>query len=100
MLTSRDFVPWRFSDAGRRSAWMVSSSRRPKTCTLPDSCTAKERVAETFTLHQEWTVARVAFGSFDSRTDIDLGCAVGIAGKAHLVTAQFSESAQPPRADF
>src|SRR6266849_516285 len=36
MLTSRDFVPWRFSDAGRRSAWMVSSSRRPKTCTQAD----------------------------------------------------------------
>jgi hypothetical protein len=31
--TSRDFVPWRFSDAGRRSAWIASSSRRPKTCT-------------------------------------------------------------------
>jgi len=29
--TSRDFVPWRFLDAGRQSAWMVSSSRRPKT---------------------------------------------------------------------
>ena len=29
----RDFVPWRFSDAGRRSAWMASSCRRPKTCT-------------------------------------------------------------------
>ena len=28
--TSRDFVPWRFSDAGRRSAWIASSSRRPK----------------------------------------------------------------------
>src|SRR5882762_6488178 len=31
--TSRDFVPWRFSDAGRRSAWIASSCRRPKTCT-------------------------------------------------------------------
>ena len=28
--TSRDFVPWRFSDAGRHSAWMASSSRRPR----------------------------------------------------------------------
>jgi hypothetical protein len=34
--TSRDFVPWRFSDAGRRSAWIASSSRRPKTCTISD----------------------------------------------------------------
>src|SRR5229473_5127820 len=36
--TSRDFVPWRFSDAGRRSAWIASSCRHPKTYTLPDSC--------------------------------------------------------------
>jgi hypothetical protein len=31
--TSRDFVHWRFSDAGRRSAWIASSCRRPKTYT-------------------------------------------------------------------
>jgi hypothetical protein len=31
--TSRDFVPWRFSDAGRRCPGIASSSRRPKTCT-------------------------------------------------------------------
>ena len=29
--THRDFVPWRFSDAGRSSPWMVPSCRRPKT---------------------------------------------------------------------
>ena len=29
--TSRDFVPWRFSDAGRRTAWIASSCRHPKT---------------------------------------------------------------------
>ncbi len=34
--TSRDFVPWRFSDAGRRSAWIASSCRHPKTCTIGD----------------------------------------------------------------
>src|SRR6267378_1081622 len=34
--TSRDFVPWRFSDAGRRSAWIASSCRRPKTYTMAD----------------------------------------------------------------
>jgi hypothetical protein len=28
--TSRDFVPWRFSDAAGRSAWMASSCRRPR----------------------------------------------------------------------
>jgi hypothetical protein len=33
---SHDFVPWRFSDAGRRSAWIASSCRHPKTCTKPD----------------------------------------------------------------
>ena len=34
--TSRDFVPWRFSDAGRRSAWIASSCRHPKPYTLTD----------------------------------------------------------------
>jgi hypothetical protein len=38
--TARDFVPWRFLVAGRFSVWSVSSSRRPKTCTIPDSCAA------------------------------------------------------------
>src|ERR1700686_5350583 len=38
--TSRDFVPWRFSDAGRHSSWIASSCRHPKTCTQPDSCAA------------------------------------------------------------
>src|SRR5712671_4441698 len=37
--TSRDFVPWRFSDAGRRSEWIASLCRRPKTCTETASCT-------------------------------------------------------------
>ena len=31
--TFRDFVPWRFLDAGRNTAWVASTSRRPKTCT-------------------------------------------------------------------
>jgi hypothetical protein len=31
--TSRDFVPWRFLDAGRHRAWKGPSCRRPKTCT-------------------------------------------------------------------
>jgi hypothetical protein len=26
-------VPWRFSDAGRWSAWIIPPSRHPKTCT-------------------------------------------------------------------
>jgi hypothetical protein len=32
-LPSRDFVPWRFSNAGRPRVWRVWSRRRPKTCT-------------------------------------------------------------------
>jgi hypothetical protein len=34
---SRDFVPWRFSDAGRRTVWLARPCRRPKTCTGADS---------------------------------------------------------------
>ena len=34
--TIRDFVPWRFSDAGGRSAWIIFAFRRPKTCTSPE----------------------------------------------------------------
>jgi hypothetical protein len=29
--TPRDFVPWRFSDAGRISVWLAQHCRRPKT---------------------------------------------------------------------
>ena len=43
--TARDFVPWRFLVAGRFSAWSVSSSRRPKTCTGTDSCAATKTSA-------------------------------------------------------
>jgi hypothetical protein len=32
--TFRDFVPWRFSDAGRPSRWRLCHRRRPKTCTI------------------------------------------------------------------
>jgi hypothetical protein len=38
--TSRDFVPWRFLDAGQLSARVFHCCRRPKTSTLPDSCIA------------------------------------------------------------
>jgi hypothetical protein len=40
----RDFVPWRFSDADRLGAWMVPSSRRPKTCTGTDIGLFRARV--------------------------------------------------------
>jgi hypothetical protein len=40
--THRDFVPWRFSDAGCQSAWLASWCRRPKTCTQPASRAAKK----------------------------------------------------------
>jgi len=39
----RDFVPWRFLDAGRRSAWIASSCRHPKTCTICDISHEPER---------------------------------------------------------
>ena len=39
----RDFVPWRFLDAGRRSAWIASLCRHPKTCTIPDVRTTSRR---------------------------------------------------------
>jgi len=39
--TSRDFVPWRFSDAARRRAWLGASCRRSRTCTSPDSLRSK-----------------------------------------------------------
>jgi hypothetical protein len=32
-VPSRDFVPWRFSDAGHRSAQLDRRRRHPKTCT-------------------------------------------------------------------
>jgi hypothetical protein len=35
----RDFVPWRFSAAGSRSAWLDRRCRRPKTCTFADGAT-------------------------------------------------------------
>jgi hypothetical protein len=35
VLTPRDFVPWRFSDAGLRACGRPCHSRRPKTCTTP-----------------------------------------------------------------
>jgi hypothetical protein len=38
--TARDFVPWRFLDASQLSARVFRDCRRPKTCTLADSCTA------------------------------------------------------------
>src|SRR5215216_300052 len=41
-------MPWRFSDAGRLSAWMVSLSRRPRnlhTRSVCKSCTSDNRIA-------------------------------------------------------
>src|ERR1700688_1618814 len=37
----RDFLPWRFSDAGRHSARIVSAFQRPKTCTQSDIDSSK-----------------------------------------------------------
>src|SRR5450631_3504418 len=38
--TLRDFVPWRFLDAGQLSARLFRYCRHPKTCTTADSCAA------------------------------------------------------------
>ena len=43
-FTHRDFVPWRFSDAGRQSVRIGSSRRRPKTCTSADHCGAAKSI--------------------------------------------------------
>ena len=44
-IPSRDFVPWRFSDAGCPSVWMASLSRRPRNLHIRRQRTAKERNA-------------------------------------------------------
>ncbi|HEX7499640.1 MAG TPA: hypothetical protein VF524_04965, partial [Polyangia bacterium] len=41
--TPRDFLPWRFSDAGSPSVGMASACRHPKTCTGTDSCAMVSR---------------------------------------------------------
>ena len=38
--TPRDFVPWRFLDAGSLPLWRARNCRRPKTCTIPDIAAA------------------------------------------------------------
>ena len=58
--TSRDFVPWRFSDAGHQSAWLDRRCRRPKTCTKPDYCTAANSVPN------GWSWARPQFSAAGS----------------------------------
>jgi hypothetical protein len=40
------------------------------------------------------------FSSFDFRAGIDVGRAVRVADKTHLITAQLGKAAQPPRAHF
>ena len=45
-LTSRDFVPWRFSDAGRPSVSRACHCWRPKTRTQPDFCAAQTGTRE------------------------------------------------------
>jgi hypothetical protein len=46
-ISRRDFVPWRFSDAGRRSAWLDRCCRRPKTCTRAVVSRCSKYVAKT-----------------------------------------------------
>jgi hypothetical protein len=76
--TARDFVPWRFLVAGRFSASSVSSSRRPKTCTRPDSCSAAKLAL--VTLKRSATMVRfrktgefAPFKTWKSDTVVDQG---------------------------
>src|SRR5882757_1552426 len=68
--TSRDFVPWRFSGAGRRSAWIASSCRHPKTCTTTDSCKRRKQQIPA-RLQSGWAqnLACWAISSIGSRTE-------------------------------
>jgi hypothetical protein len=52
---SRDFVPWRFSDAGARARQWFRAFRRPKTCTTPDSAVSRGVLVHepTFTTQKE-----------------------------------------------
>src|SRR6202047_1168844 len=49
-LQRRDFVPWRFSDAGRHSSWIASSCRHPKTCTIGEAVIILTRSLKQFRL--------------------------------------------------
>ena len=49
--TSRDFVPWRFLDAGRLSPRRLSLFRRPKTCTVAE---ARRRIGLGGRLPEAW----------------------------------------------
>jgi hypothetical protein len=54
---SRDFVPWRFSDAGRRSARLDRCCRRPKTCTAADIVRCSKKSSLTRSLRRRWRAA-------------------------------------------
>ena len=45
--TSRDFVPWRFSDASCRRAWIAFSSRRPRNLNSLRHGSSGPRLAQT-----------------------------------------------------
>ena len=67
--TSRDFVPWRFLDAGRHSAWIASSCRHPKTCTQADIIADRRRVSKVPT-HKNRSLQRLGACSAGS---VDIG---------------------------
>ena len=59
--TPRDFVPWRFLDAGSLPLWRARNCRRPKTSTIPDIAAAIERV-ESFRPVWFWLAASASIG--------------------------------------
>jgi hypothetical protein len=67
--TSRDFVPWRFSDAGHTSAWWVSSRRRPRNLHKKRSCNIRDYV-EVYLRHTKWRDVAGTALQFDSDLQI------------------------------
>jgi hypothetical protein len=63
--TARDFVPWRFSDAGHQSASIAHHSGVRETCTRADinRCTNRHRTAETFGQILSWLLETVRLRS-------------------------------------
>jgi hypothetical protein len=62
--TSRDFVPWRFLDAGRHSVWKGSSCRRPKTCTNSDITENIRQRIETAPVCWAWVANLILLHNF------------------------------------
>jgi hypothetical protein len=86
--TFRDFVPWRFSDAGRPSRWRLCHRRRPKTCTNTDIIPLKAR-SDDRPLSPPWRAGHQRVVSFRVEPNIAAvaaGVAIGRLGAAMATT--------------